>query len=203
MMCLEVCFWLSALGVAYVSIGYPLLVAVAARMFGRALQRVGRLPRSLSIVIAAHNEEIAIVRRLKELKDQLSSADIPGEIIVVSDGSADGTAALSRAQADAAVHVVELEQRAGKAAALTMGCAEASGEVLVFADVRQSWAPNALGHLLENFRDPTVGAVSGNLLLESAAGVLAGVGLYWRYEKWLRAQESRLHSLTGVTGAIS
>jgi cellulose synthase/poly-beta-1,6-N-acetylglucosamine synthase-like glycosyltransferase len=60
-----------------------------------------------------------------------------------------------------------------------------------------------LRNLLENFRDPEVGAVSGNLLLESAPGVLAGVGLYWRFEKWLRAQESRLHSLTGVTGAIS
>src|SRR5260370_41100128 len=97
MMCLEVCFWLSALGVAYVSIGYPLLVAVAARMFGRALQRGGRLPRSLSLVISAHNAEIAIVRRLKELKDRLSSADIPGGIFVVSDGSAAGTAAPSRA----------------------------------------------------------------------------------------------------------
>src|SRR5262249_50679739 len=112
------------------------------------------------------------------------------------------TAELARSEADADVHVLELDQRVGKAAALTLGCAEASGEVLVFADARQTWASDALCKLIENFRDQNVGAVSGNLLLESAPRELSGVSLYWRLEKWLRAQESRLHSLTGVTGAI-
>jgi cellulose synthase/poly-beta-1,6-N-acetylglucosamine synthase-like glycosyltransferase len=154
-------------------------------------------------LIAAHNEETAISRRLQELKAQIAAAGVPGEIIVVSDGSTDGTAALARSHGAADVHVVESEQRLGKAAALTTGCAEATGEILIFADARQTWAPDALRSLLQNFRDPAVGAVSGNLMLESSPGVPACVGLYWRYEKWLRAQESRLHSLTGVTGAIS
>jgi biofilm PGA synthesis N-glycosyltransferase PgaC len=203
MLWLELSFWLCALGVAYVFVGYPLLIAAAARVFGRASHRNGSLPRSLSIVMAAHNEALEVERRISEFKAQIAAAGIAGEIILVSDGSTDGTAALARTQADAELQVVELEQRAGKAAALTLGCAEASGEIFVFADVRQSWAPDALRNLVENFRDPEVGAVSGNLLLERAPGVLAGVGLYWRFEKWLRAQESRLHSLTGVTGAIS
>ena len=57
--------------------------------------------------------------------------------------------------------------------------------------------------MLENFADPAVGAVSGDLIVHGAGGVLAGVGLYWRFEKWLRRQESRLWSGVGATGAVS
>ena len=93
--------------------------------------------------------------------------------------------------------------RIGWASALNAGCAAARHGILVFADARQRWDPQALDLLLENFADPQVGAVSGDLVLEADSGVLAGIGLYWRYEKWLRKQESRVHSTVGVTGAIS
>src|SRR5207248_11746164 len=83
------------------------------------------------------------------------------------------------------------------------GCAAAAGDVLVFADVRQTWAPDALARLLENFADPSVGAATGNLVIERAPGVLDGVGLYWCFEKWLRERESRFASMVGATGAIS
>jgi cellulose synthase/poly-beta-1,6-N-acetylglucosamine synthase-like glycosyltransferase len=75
--------------------------------------------------------------------------------------------------------------------------------VIVFADVRQRWHPDALGLLVENFADPQVGAATGELCLESSDGAVAGVGFYWRYEKWIRKLESRAHSMVGVTGAIS
>src|SRR4030095_6078900 len=76
-------------------------------------------------------------------------------------------------------------------------------DVLVFADVRQTWAEDALVRLLENFADPAIGAVSGDLLVEAGPGSLAGVGLYWRCEKWLRRLESRAGSQVGVSGSIS
>jgi cellulose synthase/poly-beta-1,6-N-acetylglucosamine synthase-like glycosyltransferase len=56
---------------------------------------------------------------------------------------------------------------------------------------------------LANFDRPEVGAVSGELMLDVPDGVLAGVGLYWRYEKWLRRNEGRVHSTVGVSGSIS
>jgi biofilm PGA synthesis N-glycosyltransferase PgaC len=99
--------------------------------------------------------------------------------------------------------VLELPVKSGKATALTAGCEAAVNEVIVFADTRQIWAPDALQLLLENFADPAIGAVGGDLIVETAPGVLGGVGLYWRYEKWLRQLESRVHSTVGVTGAIS
>jgi cellulose synthase/poly-beta-1,6-N-acetylglucosamine synthase-like glycosyltransferase len=109
---------------------------------------------------------------------------------------------VARSFADQGVRVIERRENLGKAVSLSEGCAAAVHDILVFADSRQRWDPQALGYLLENFADPHVGAVSGDLILESSPGVLAGVGLYWRFEKMLRRQESRLHSVVGVTGAI-
>ena len=100
------------------------------------------------------------------------------------------------------MRIIELSENEGKAQALSRGCAAAQGEILVFADARQRWAADALQRLLENFDRPGVGAVSGDLVIEAPPGVLAGVGLYWRYEKWLRRNEGRVHSTVGVSGSI-
>jgi poly-beta-1,6-N-acetyl-D-glucosamine synthase len=72
----------------------------------------------------------------------------------------------------------------------------------VFADARQTWAPDALQLLLDNFADPAVGAVSGDLVLQTN-GALEGLGLYWELEKWLRRKESQVGSMVGVSGAIA
>jgi cellulose synthase/poly-beta-1,6-N-acetylglucosamine synthase-like glycosyltransferase len=155
------------------------------------------------VVLAAHNEEAHIENRLAELTEAIQIVGVAGEIIVVSDGSTDGTAILARAHTKNGVRVIELAKNVGKAAALTKGCAAAVHEIIVFADARQSWEPGAVKQMLENFADPSVGAVSGDLVVESSPGVMAGVGVYWRFEKWLRKHESKLHSVVGVTGAIS
>jgi cellulose synthase/poly-beta-1,6-N-acetylglucosamine synthase-like glycosyltransferase len=150
----------------------------------------------------ARNEEAAIGRRVREFAGLIDGSGLRGEIIVVSDGSTDGTAQAGRAAGVGIAHVVELTTNVGKAAALSAGCAGASNDVLVFADARQTWATDALERLLENYADPSVGGAGGDLVVEEAPGVMAGVGLYWRFEKWLRRTESRLHSSVGLTGAI-
>jgi cellulose synthase/poly-beta-1,6-N-acetylglucosamine synthase-like glycosyltransferase len=194
-------FWGLLFFVAYTYALYPLLLLLAVRLRERPLrQRGGGLP-SVSFVVAARNEEAGIVRRIEELVRQLEEAGVAGEVIVVSDGSTDQTVA--RALASGQVQVLELPRNMGKAVALTQGCALARHEILVFADVRQRWAPDALRRLLENFADPDVGAATGDLVLEARPGLQAGVGLYWRYEKLVRRLESRLHSTVGVTGAIA
>ncbi len=196
-------FWLSMACVAYTYVGYPLVVAVRARLWPRPVRR-GPFRASVSIIVAARNEEATIGRRVEELARQLGGSAVDGEIIVVSDGSTDRTAAIVRdLERDGPVRVLELLDNVGKAAALTQAAQTARGEILVFADARQTWADDALERLLENFADATVGAVSGDLVLETAPGVLAGVGLYWRFEKWLRRQESLIRSQVGVTGAIA
>lgn len=198
---LELAFWLGAFCVFYTYLGYPLVLGLLAR-WGKGTPRRAPFHGSVSIVVAAHNEEAYLGRRLRELLDLLKTEELGGEVIVVSDGSTDRTAEVARSFAGEGVRLIELGENHGKAAALSAGVAAAQHDILVFADARQRWDPRALGYLLENFAEPAVGAVGGELLLESRPGVLAWVGLYWRLEKWLRRQESRLHSTVGVTGAI-
>jgi cellulose synthase/poly-beta-1,6-N-acetylglucosamine synthase-like glycosyltransferase len=205
---MTVLFWVSVAVIVYAYIGYPCTLAILARIAGRPVRKqsaAGETP-GVSIVIAARNE----ARRLPARIDNLLSLEYAGprQIIVVSDGSTDNTAALVRPYAD----VVELVEIAasGKAAALNAGVARAKHELLVFADARQSFARDALIHLTANFADPSVGGVTGELVLDcersddsrSGSSVGEGVGLYWRFEKWMRCQESLIHSTLGATGAI-
>ncbi|AGA26778.1 glycosyltransferase family 2 protein [Singulisphaera acidiphila] len=199
---LAIAFWLCVACVVYPYLVYPLILAGLVRKRVRLVPHGGGHRPSVSVVLTARNEAASIGRRVREFAALIAESGQPGEIIVVSDGSTDGTANAARAAGVEIVRVLELPDNVGKAAALSAGCNEALHEVLVLADTRQTWAPDALERLLENFADPTVGGVSGHLILESGPGILAGVGLYWRFEKWLRRTESCLHSSIGLTGAI-
>ena len=139
-----VIFWSSAVLVVYTCAVYPLLLALLARFRGRPVRRGGSFAAPVSIVVAAHNEEDRIEPRLRELSAQLAASDLDGEVILVSDGSTDRTAAIAAALG-APVRLVELETNVGKAAALNQGCTVAQGQILVFADVRQRWAPTRSG----------------------------------------------------------
>ncbi|MGE5358599.1 MAG: glycosyltransferase family 2 protein, partial [Bacteroidales bacterium] len=200
-------FWSAVATILYVYVAYPLLLAVAATVRPRPVRKAApdaELP-PISIVIAARNEG----RRLAGRLDNLLALDYPAprQIVVVADGSSDDTAAAVRRFGPAVELVVQ--PPLGKAAALNAGVARARHDIVVFADARQRFAPDTLRHLARNFADPSVGAVSGELVLdcESADGsavssVGDGVGLYWQYEKWLRRRESRVNSTLGTTGAV-
>ncbi len=200
----ETLFWVALLVVAGTYVGYPAVLAVWARLAPRPVRRAPVVP-AVTVVVAVRDEGRLIEARLADLL----ASDYPPDrldVVVVSDGSRDDTVA--RACAVAAAHprvrVVRLPEPLGKAAALNAGVAEARGEIVVFADARQRFAPDAIRRLVENFADPTVGVVSGRLVLLDAAGTLvaAGLGLYWRHELWLRARESEVGSMLGATGAI-
>jgi cellulose synthase/poly-beta-1,6-N-acetylglucosamine synthase-like glycosyltransferase len=153
------------------------------------------------MVICARNAENGIRERLGNL---IAQQDVPAayDIVVVSDGSTDRTAAFAH-EFQPRVTVHEITEHVGKAEALNQGILRAHGEVVVLGDVRQAFAPDAIRHLLESFRDPAVGAVSGELFLERDGSTRTeGVGLYWELEKWMRKKESQLHSTCGCTGAI-
>jgi cellulose synthase/poly-beta-1,6-N-acetylglucosamine synthase-like glycosyltransferase len=198
-----VCFCLCLACVAYPYLLYPLMLAGLAWLRGRPARAGAGGPRSVSFVVCAYNEARSVGRRIAELVELIDSSEVEGEVILVCDGSTDATAAAARRHAGRPVRVLELPGRLGKAVALSQGAALARHDILIFADVRQTWDGLALRRMLENFADPEVGAVSGDLRLRGADGVLQGVALYWRYEKLLRQLEGRLWSVVGVTGAIS
>jgi cellulose synthase/poly-beta-1,6-N-acetylglucosamine synthase-like glycosyltransferase len=146
-------------------------------------------------------EGARIRTKVEELAQQLDFANVDGRVIVVVDGPQDAIA-LPTTIGGRRIETLFLSYHQGKAAAITAGVSLAESEIIAFADVRQTWQCDALKSLLENFKDSQVGGVSGELILQSTPGVNSGVGLYWRFEKWLRAKEAIVDSVVGVTGAI-
>jgi poly-beta-1,6-N-acetyl-D-glucosamine synthase len=195
-------FWILVAAIVYAHVGYPAVMALLARFAGRAPRREPGWLRPVSIVLCVHDEEANVARRAHELAQLARSSGVGGEVVVVSDGSTDETVRRIHELNDPDVRVVELLENVGKARALGEGVRVARNDILVFADARQSWADDAVVRLVESFCDESVGGVSGELMLESAPGAMAGVGLYWRFERWLRGKEARVHSTVGVTGAI-
>jgi len=201
---MKLVFWASAAVIAYAYVGYALLLWMRSWWSPRPVMRGIDTP-SVSAVMVVRNEEGAIGPKLRNLL----SLDYPREqfeVVVVSDGSNDGTAAVvSEFQNnDARVRIISKPEARGKAAGLNDGIATARGEVLLFTDARQPIEPKALRLLIENFSDPEVGAASGELMLGDPAGgeTGRGMGLYWRIEKKIRELESASGSVAGATGAI-
>jgi poly-beta-1,6-N-acetyl-D-glucosamine synthase len=200
----ELVFWLSLAAVGYVYVGYPLLLLGWSRLAARPVRKASYEPR-VSLVIAAYNERFNLAAKV----DDCLALDYPAEkleIVLSLDGSTDGTSLVAEEcqRRHPEVTVVPTSHHLGKAAALNRGMQAASGEVVVFCDVRQHVDAAAIRELVANFSDPAVGAVTGELMLLDDSHRLAGdgVGLYWRYEKRLRAMESAVHSTVGATGAL-
>jgi poly-beta-1,6-N-acetyl-D-glucosamine synthase len=201
----EVGFWLSAVTLGYLYVGYPVLVAAWARRARREPQR-DKTPRRISVVVVAHNEAACIEQRIRNLL----ALDYPSQcvdVVLVSDGSTDTTLERARAGAPRGLRTVAVPRRSGKPAALNRVIPQCKGDVVVLADARQRFGSDAFRALVAPFADPEVGAVSGELVLldgtassDRTAG--AGAGFYWRYEKWIRKCESQMDSTVGVTGAI-
>ena len=199
---LDVAFFSFLFLVFHTYVGYPLLLMVWGMGKSATPVRVYANPK-VTIVIAAWNEARHIAARIDNCLQQIYPSEML-EIVVVSDGSTDETSSIVRSFTSKGVSLVELETRMGKAVALNVGVAAAHGEIVVFADARQSFSPTAVRELVANFADALVGAVSGELILESnSAGPTAeGVGLYWTIEKWIRQKEAAIDSIVGATGAI-
>ncbi len=192
-------FWISLFLVWYAYAGYPLLLWALGRR--RPVAAKAWYP-SVSIIIAAHNEERNLPAKLANLRALAYPPELL-QVIVVSDGSTDATSEILEAARPGIVAVV-LPASVGKAEALNRGVRHATGDVLVFLDTRQMLAPDAVAELVSCLADPSVGAVSGELTLETADGLPSpdGLGLYWKIEKMTRKLESATGSVVGVTGAI-
>ena len=194
---LKVLFWGSLGALAWTHVAYPAAAGLLARLRERRVDvGDGDGEPTVSVIVAAYNEDAVIERRLENLQ----ALDYPREkleIVVTSDASSDRTEELAEA---AGARVIR-NRRGGKVAAQNRAVGETDGEIVAFSDANAIWAPEALRRLVRPFADPDVAYVCGRLRLEDAA---AGnrEGLYWRFELWLREQESRLGSVTGGNGSI-
>lgn len=212
---MTVLFWFSAFMLFYVFVGYPLLLALWAKVRNKASDSrsaasstAGVYQPDISILIVAYNEQAAIRHKILDLL----ATTYPREklqIVVVSDASSDGTERIVHQFREQGVLLERGTRQRGKPANLNTFIPQLSGEIVVLMDARQSVAPDCLSRLANNFRNPAVGAVSGELHLApvesangSGSGMASGVGFYWRYEKFIRRTESDIDSSVGATGAL-
>ena len=199
-----ICLW-GCLGlVVYAYAGYPLLLRGLSYVFGRSSKSRAlddaELP-SVSLLIAAHNEEAEIEHRLMNAL----AMDYPREklqIVVGSDGSVDETARIVEGFADRGVELFDYEQNRGKATVLNESVPHLKGEIILFSDANTYNEPMSARNLVRWFRDPAIGVVCGRLVLTDPVSGRNADGLYWKYENFLKYYENRLGALLGSNGAI-
>jgi glycosyltransferase involved in cell wall biosynthesis len=195
-------FCASVAAIIYVYIGYPLLLWF--RVFGRnPAFHSARAQPSVSVIVAAHNEESCIEEKLRNLL----AIDYPRgrvEILIGSDGSSDRTEDIVRRFAAEGVGLVSFPQQHGKSAMQNSLAALASGDILAFTDADCRLMPDALSHLVQSFADPRVGLVSACPRFRNASesAVTGNESVYLRYETWLRQRESNLGLLAMASGSF-
>jgi cellulose synthase/poly-beta-1,6-N-acetylglucosamine synthase-like glycosyltransferase len=195
-------FWLCLGVLFYIYVGYPAACWLLAAMLRRDPRAEAYEP-SVTVLIAAYNEAAVIAETVRNKLDQ----DYPRErldVIVVSDGSDDGTDDIVTACHDERVRLLRQDPRSGKSAALNLGLKAAGGEIVVFADANSLYAPTALRELMKPLADPAVGYVTGSMAYKAVDGSPTGQGCsaYMRYENRLRRWETRLGSIVGADGGI-
>lgn len=206
-MVLETVFWVSIFLLAYVYIGYPLLIWTAANIFGTdlpALKAGGNT--SVTVLVPAHNEEAVIEQKIKNLL----SLDYPVdcyEILVVSDGSTDKTNEIASRYAEkypGRVRLYLVSDRKGKTNGINESMATVDSDITVFTDANVMLDEKALIFLNADFGDASIGGVAGQLsyINESVSDAAASNGLYWRYEEVIKESESKLGSIMGADGSI-
>lgn len=199
---LQTAFWLSAGLIVYVFFGYPAIIALWARLRPRPLRgQPGHTP-TVSLIIAAFNEEQVIADKIANCL----ALDYPAdklELIVAADGSSDRTAEIAAA-ASPRVKVLHTPERRGKMAAMNRAAAAATGEILVFSDANNYYPPQTIRAVVAPFADHSVGLTTGRKQIADEHGrpLDKAEGLYWRYERRILTWESRAGSVTAACGEI-
>jgi cellulose synthase/poly-beta-1,6-N-acetylglucosamine synthase-like glycosyltransferase len=196
----EILFALSSAFILYVLIGYPALLSQWAARHAQPIQK-HFTPRPVSVIIPVRNGARWLEAKLHSL---LTSHYPPHllDILVVSDGSIDETNQLAAGFPDPRVRLLSLPP-GGKATAVSRALEHVQGEILVLTDVRQTFHPDAIRHLVACFADSRVGVATGELIIRQGNSQEEfNTGLYWNYEKWIRRSLNRIDAMLGATGSI-
>lgn len=181
---------------------YPMIIFIIAKLFGKDAQKENITP-SVTMIIPMHNEE----RVAKEKIENILALDYPKEkleIIFALDNCTDKTKEILSKYSEPRVKILENRSRSGKVAVMNTAMQAADGEIIVFSDANSINQINALKMITRNFADKKVGCVSGKLCYTAvnSSAICKGENLYWRYETFIKKQESRLGNLLVTNGSI-
>lgn len=193
-------FWVSLVVLFYTYIGYPLLISVLGRSNLKNNGEQDYQPK-VSLIVCAYNEEHVIAEKMKNAL----SCNYPSdkyEIIIVSDGSDDGTNRIIEGFTDSKFRFIPNKNRGGKATALNTAFENCTGDICVLTDANVIFEPDAINKLVRRFSDGTIGAAVGNVILRSASGEISGESFYSRYEKAIHTSENNWATMITVDGAM-
>jgi len=200
----ELLFWLCTLSIGYIYIGYPILLRYLPK-YSKPESTSDLAQKKVTVLIPAFNESKVIEGTINNKLTQNYPAELI-QIIVISDESDDGTDDIVTriAAADARVSLVRQSPRQGKTSGLNLAMPKAEGEIIVFSDANSHYHPDAIKNLVDCFRDPSVGYVTGKMVYVNSEGSIAGDGCsaYMKYENHMRALETEISSVVGVDGGI-
>ena len=198
----QMVFWICVGLLAYVYLGYPLLVYIVGALFPKTVLRSEIEPK-VTVLITAFNEEAAIREKL----DNTLQIDYPAdklEILVASDGSTDRTDEIVKEFDPRGIRLFRQDGRVGKTMTQNKAVEQAIGEIILFSDATTLYAKDVFRQLLPAFSDDSVGCVAGRLVYldEDESNVGIGARSYWSYETFLKMVESRACSLIGASGCL-
>lgn len=197
---LQILFWVGVFLAFYSYLVYPVLLMFLQRPTQARPAAAGTVMPTVTVIVAARNEQA----RIREKLENTLALEYPNgsfNVLVASDASTDDTDAIVASFAARNVQLVRSPENKGKEHAQGLAIKAATGSLLIFTDAATRLRPDALRLLVEDFNDPTVGAVSSEDELVSPDGQVRGEGAYVRYEMALRRLESRAGGLVGLSGS--
>lgn len=196
-------FWIAALALVYSLFGYAAILLALSRLFPAwQPQQDMEPPSKVSFLIAGYNEAPVIADKLRNtLELETGGSDV--QIIMVCDGSSDGTAEAARSVAHPAITVLE-PGRQGKAGALHTGLEHCTGDIVVFSDANAMLTKSSLLAMRQHYTDNRVGGVCGQITIETkgASGIGKSEGLFWRYDQAMKYAESRIGGAVSAQGSV-
>lgn len=199
---MKLLFYICLVLLFYTYIGYPMMVYILARITSKKYEYDNNFEPDVSVIIIVHNAELYLQNKI----DNILSSNYPKskiELNIINDGSIDRTAEIldkNKSQ----IRYINFDVRRGKSACIDDAVNFASHDHIVFADVRQTFSPDALRQLIIPLSNNNIGAVSGELVFidDNHNSFSKGIDAYWRYEKLIRSSEASIDSVIGATGAI-
>jgi len=199
---LAILFWLSVFLIIYTYIGYPVMLALIAKLIPFQSRASGTLDPSVTLLITAYNEEAVIEKKI----ENSLRLDYPRDrlqIIVAADGSSDRTPEIVGKFHERGVELTYISLRNGKLAAINRAMAQARGDIVIFSDANNMYDPDTVRKLITPFSDPTVGASTGaKLIIQDGSDLSSAEGIYWKYESWIKTNETVLGTCTSSVGEI-
>ncbi|MBI5742135.1 MAG: glycosyltransferase family 2 protein [Nitrospirae bacterium] len=196
----KITYWSAVAIILYVYMGYPLILKLLSGYFHKPVHK-REIEPEVTLLICAYNEEEVIEEKVKNCL-QLDYPRRKLKIVIASDGSTDRTNDIVRGYVDERLILMDYPERRGKMTVINDTVPKLESEIIVFSDANTMYREDAIKKLARNFNDPSVGAVSADVVLHNEATFGKSESLYYRYERWIQQKESEFGSIIGADGGM-